>query len=230
MNEVFPNIIRILLVHSHALAREALGCLIEADQDMRVIGENGGGDETLELAAATEPDVAILDFALGEENTLALVTSITTLAASPKLLVLSALPHDAEPNRLAIRLGASGVVHMQESGQVLRKAIRRIHAGELWIDRSMTAAVLQDFRNGEGNPPNAASPALSQREREIVYLVAQGLGTQKLADRLHISEKTVRNHLSSIYEKLKVSNRLELAIHAAKLGLTQPPLGVAAPR
>ena len=100
---------------------------------------------------------------------------------------------------------------------MLTKALRRIHAGELWLNRKMTAVVFQDLLQGTSTQAQSLTP----REQEIVALVAQGMGTRKLAMCMHISEKTVRNHLSSIYEKLGISDRVELALFAIQQGLNQ---------
>jgi DNA-binding NarL/FixJ family response regulator len=121
----------------------------------------------------------------------------------------------------------SGIVLKQQAGEVLRKAVRRVHAGELWAERSTTALVLEELRGGAGrqdpDSDTARVGSLTVREREIVAHVAQGRGTQKIADALCISEKTVRNHLASIYSKLGVSDRLELALYAVKHRLGRPP-------
>ncbi len=220
-----PNCIRILLVHKHRLFRDALRCLIDACPDLRVMGEAAGSSDALTLARSVRPHVVLLDLPLDDSATLALIPALTLLEHNPRLLLLTSI-NQGEPLRLAIRLGAAGVLHKAESGAVLCKALRCVHRGELWLDRSMTALVLQEFRqqhhpDHQTTKPNGSS-SLSRREREIVALVAHGLGTRKLAEQLHISDKTVRNHLASIYDKLKVSDRVELALYAIKHGLNQP--------
>jgi DNA-binding NarL/FixJ family response regulator len=218
------GLIRIVLVHDHALLREAIRVLITANPDIQVVGEADHSTEARQLADTVKPDVIVLNLPRNHEQLLEVIPSLTA-CISPRVLLL-AEQGDWETTRLAIRLGASGVVNKNESGQMLIKALRRVHAGELWLNRSMTAVIFQDLRRGTTSPAHTLSP----REQEIVALVAQGLGTRKLAECLHISDKTVRNHLSSIYEKLGISDRVELALFAIQQGLTQVKVGTAVPR
>jgi len=208
------GLIRIILIHDHALLREAIRVLINTNTDMQVVGEAGHCSEAVRLVDKVKPDLVVINLPRNHEQLLEVIPSLTA-SISPRVLIL-AEQSDSETTRLAIRLGASGVVNKDESGQMLTKALRRIHAGELWLNRSMTAAVFQDMRRGTLSP----AQSLSRRELEIVALVAQGLGTRKLAECLHISDKTVRNHLSSIYEKLGISDRVELALFAIQQDLT----------
>ena len=213
------GLIRIILVHDHTLLREAIRVLINANPDMRVVGEAGHCAEAVLLADTVKPDVILINLPMNHEQLLEVIPSLTA-SISPRVLIL-ADRSDSETTRLAVRLGASGVVNKDESGQMLTKALRWVHAGELWLNRSMTAAVFQDLRHGTSR----AAQTLSRREQEIVALVAQGLGTRKLAECLHISDKTVRNHLSSIYEKLGISDQVELALFAIQQGMTRVKIG-----
>lgn len=225
------GLIRIILVHELTLLRDAIRALIDASSDMHVVGEASHCEEALQLADSTQVDVVILNLPKEHEEVLEAITSLTA-ALTPKVLIL-AEPGVKETTRLAIRLGASGVVHRDEPGQVLIKALGRIHAGELWLDRSMTATVFQDLRHGSAITPrrggSSQAPNLSRREQEIVALVAQGVSTRKVAERLYISDKTVRNHLTSIYAKLGISDRVELALFAIQRGLAQAKARTAVP-
>ena len=226
------RLIRVNLVHELALLRDAIRSLIDANSDMQVVGEACHCKEALQLADSIPADVVILDLPNAHDEFLDAIPSLTA-ALTPKVLIL-AEQGDGETTRLAIRLGASGVVHRDEPGEVLIKALRRIHAGELWLNRSMTATVVQDLRHGSATAPHrrGSSPTytLSRREREIVALVAQGVSTRKVAERLYISDKTVRNHLTSVYAKLGISDRVELALFAIQRGLTQAKAVTAVPR
>ena len=119
-----------------------------------------------------------------------------------------------------------------ETPNVLLKAIRKVSAGEVWLDRSTTARLLGDLshRVGPKAPDTADIAQLTLRERQVVTVVAQGLGNQEIAARLHISEATVRNHLTSIYRKLELHSRFELAMYALEHGLIKAPLARAEPR
>ena len=135
---------------------------------------------------------------------------------------------DIKMHQRAVQLGAMGLVLKDKTSDVLIKAIERVEAGEAWLDRSMITQALGSSRPLEtnSNDANAARiSTLTAREREVTTLVASGLTTKQIADRLFISEKTVRNHLVSIYSKLGLSYRLELAVYAYQHGLCAPPAG-----
>jgi DNA-binding NarL/FixJ family response regulator len=213
--------IRILLVDDHVLVRQGMRLLLETDPDLSVVGEVATADEARAVAARERPSLVLLDAAAGLE----LISELTVHNDDLRVLVVTGV-NDVQQHREALRAGASGVVLKQQAGDVLLKAVRRVHAGEVWADRSTTALVLSDLRRGSGHRDPASHAArvesLTTREREIVTLVAQGNSTQRIADALCISDKTVRNHLASIYSKLQVSDRLELALYAVKHRLTNP--------
>jgi DNA-binding NarL/FixJ family response regulator len=125
-----------------------------------------------------------------------------------------------------VRLGALGVVRKDQAASVLLKAIERVHAGEAWLDRTMVARVLSDLaRPAEppSNPEAAAIASLTDRECQVIQLICEGLQNKLIADRLAISEATVRHHLTSIFSKLRLNSRLELVIYAYQHDLARPP-------
>lgn len=218
--------IRILLVDDHVVVRQGLRMLIENHPDMRVVGEAAGCDEALEVASREVPDVVLLDLDLGSSSGLDIIPQLVSLHEKVRVLILTGV-RERELHRRAIRMGAMGIVMKDQAGEMLIKAIRRVTAGEVWVDRSMTALVLQELRHGsEGqrlDTEAARIVSLTRREKEVVALIAQGFGTARIAGDLFISEKTVRNHLASIFDKLMVSDRLELAIYAVRHGLAPQP-------
>jgi DNA-binding NarL/FixJ family response regulator len=124
----------------------------------------------------------------------------------------------------AMKLGCSGIVLKQTAPELIVKSIRKVHAGEIWLDAHTTAAVMRQFAAPAADVPDAAGRGrertpLSQREREMVSLVAQGLRNKKMGEKMFISEQTVKNHLHNIFRKLGVSDRLELALYAVHNGL-----------
>ena len=213
--------IRILLVDDHVLVRQGMRLLLETEPDLRVVGEAATASEARTVAQRERPSLVLLDAAIGLE----LISELTAADEHIRVLVVTGV-NDAERHREVLRAGASGIVLKQQAGAVLLKAVRRVHAGEVWADRSTTALVLRELRRGSGRRETGSHAArvdsLTAREREIVTLVAQGNSTQRIADALCISDKTVRNHLASIYSKLGVSDRLELALYAVKHRLTNP--------
>jgi two-component system nitrate/nitrite response regulator NarL len=226
MTEPSPRI-RILLVDDHVLIRQGLRMLLDNAGDLEVVGEAARCADAVAAAAALHPDIVLLDLDLGGENGLDCITALASGAPAPRVLVLTGL-RDAEAHRHAIRLGAAGIVQKEQAGEMLVKAIRRVRAGEIWVDRTLTAAIFGDYRRdaaaAQHRDADAARIAeLTPRERAIVALVAQGLNTAAIGEHLEISDKTVRNHLSAVYDKLQVRDRLTLALYAARHGLTAAP-------
>jgi two-component system nitrate/nitrite response regulator NarL len=226
MSEAATPQIRILLVDDHVLVRQGLRMLIENNPDMKVVGEAARCEEALEVAANVIPDVVLLDLDLGGGSGLNIIPQLVSLHEKMRVIILTGV-RDTELHRRAIRTGAVGLLMKDQAGGVLAKAIRRVHAGEIWIDRSMTAVVFQEMRRGADpqrlDTEAARIDSLTPREREVVALIAQGFGTARIAKDLYISEKTVRNHLASIFDKLMVSDRLELAIYAVRHGISPQP-------
>jgi len=209
--------IGVLLIDDHAVIRSALRFLIEKQPGMVVVGEAGTKAEALPIAAREQPEIIVLDLCLGEESGLDLIPELMGAAEDAKIIILTGISDPAEHQR-AIRLGAMGVVRKETSAEMLLKAIRRVNEGELWLDRHMTANLVVGLRRDLQAPkaPADADKAsqLTGREREIVELIGEGLKNKQIADRLCISEATVRHHLTSILRKMEVADRMELLIFA----------------
>ena len=216
--------IRILLVDDHTLVREGVRMLIEGHEDLLLVGEAWDRAGALEVVERERPDLVLLDLDLGGESGLDLVREIVSRSYETRVLVLTGV-RDTDVQRRAVQQGALGIVAKEKAAAVLLSAIRKVHAGEAWVDRSMVGSILREARGMRPrvDPEAAKIATLTQRERELIRLVAQGNGTARLAVALGISEKTVRNHLVSIYAKLDVTDRLELAIYAGRHGLAHPP-------
>jgi two-component system, NarL family, nitrate/nitrite response regulator NarL len=215
--------IRILIVDDHAIVRAGLRMLIEHDSIMQVVGMTGKRSEALALAEREKPDVVILDIVLGDEDGLALLPELREVAPDARVIVLTGL-RSVDAHRRAIRAGAMGVVLKEYAAEVLLKAIQKVHEGEVWIDRLMMGSMLQEMtKPGSDDPEKAKIDSLTDREREVITLVGEGLKNKQIAERLFISETTVTHHLSSIFSKLQVSDRLELIIYAFRYGLAKIP-------
>jgi two-component system nitrate/nitrite response regulator NarL len=219
--------IRILLVESHTLLRDALQALISGWPTTEVIAASGLRDEALLLVAESRPDVVVLDLGLGEQGSdaLPLLTDLRKNGHPARIIVLAG---DSDTSRRvqAVLLGAAGVVRRDQDGIILRKAIEKVHAGEVWLERTLTARVLHELAGGsraeEPDPKATRIISLSKRERELVTLASTGLSNRDIAQRLAISEATVRHHFTSIFDKLGVKNRIELVIFAYQQGLDRP--------
>ncbi|HKF57586.1 MAG TPA: response regulator transcription factor [Blastocatellia bacterium] len=220
--------IRVLIVDDHAVVRAGFRMLIEDQQHMTVVGEAGNRSDALRIAAGERPDVVLLDLDLGTENGLDFLPELVRAAPDAQVLVLTCM-RDIKTHHRAVQLGATGLVLKDKTSDVLIKAIERVHAGEAWLDRSIMAQALggsvTPAKANRNDTSSARIATLTAREREVITLVAGGLTTKQIADRLFISEKTVRNHLASIYSKLGISYRLELAVYAYQNGLSDPPTG-----
>jgi two-component system, NarL family, nitrate/nitrite response regulator NarL len=224
MSAVSP--LRILLVDDHAIMRDGLRLLIETTENMCVVGEATNRAQALQIAASERPDLILLDLDLGRESGLDFLQELLGISNQSKVLVLTGV-RDSDLHYRAVRLGAMGVVLKEQAGKVLMKAIEKVCAGEVWMERSMTANLLDQIRKAQDSPKvdreTVKIASLTNREREVVALIGLGMGTKQISARLFISEKTVRNHLASIYSKLELSDRLELAIYAARHGLVPSP-------
>ncbi len=218
--------IRVVIADDHPIVRDGLKKLLGLEDDIDVVGEAADGRELLEKLDELEPDVVLLDLRMPNLDGLGtLQTMQHTNRTKSKVIVLTA-SEDKNEFVQAMKLGCSGIVLKQTSADLIVKSIRKVHGGEIWLDSHTTAAVMRQFATAaEGGTPSAVggrvrerSP-LSAREREIVALVAQGFKNKEMAEKMFISEQTVKNHLHNIFDKLGVSDRLELALYAIHKGL-----------
>jgi DNA-binding NarL/FixJ family response regulator len=214
----------VLIADDHVVVRAGLRMLIETQPTMKVVGEAGTKNEVLSLASREQPDIILLDIYLGSENSLEFMPELMAKAENARIIILTGF-RDKEEHQLAVRLGAMGVVLKDTTPQLMLKSIERVHAGEVWLDRFLTSKLIVSLR---GNTRDEKQPEddsrigkLTEREHEVLALVGEGLKNKQIADRLYISEITVRHHLTSIFEKLKVSDRLELLIFAYQKGLVK---------
>jgi len=213
--------IRILLIDSQTIVRSAMRLLIESAPGLTVIGEVGTAAESLAVTASEQPDVIL--FSIKEESDLDFLPELMAVAKQARVMILTG-PRNPKVHQHAIRNGATGVVSMDTRPKTFLKAIEKVYMGEIWLNRSMTANVLAGFINvnKEVDPDAAKVATLTKREREVIALIGEGLKNKQISARLFISEATVRHHLTSIFGKLEVSDRLELIIYAYRHGLTKP--------
>jgi DNA-binding NarL/FixJ family response regulator len=212
--------IRVLLIEDHSVVRAALRLLIESRQGLLVIGEAATQADALALAAREQPDIILLDLDLGAENGLDLLPKLLAATGHARVLILTGL-REVEEHRQAIRQGAMGLVLKEQAPEVLLKAIEKVYAGEVWLDRVMVARLLGEIVAGRARPATVVTriATLTERERDVIALVSKGLKNKQIGERLGITETTVRHHLTSIFDKLGVQSRLELVIFAHRCGL-----------
>ena len=215
--------IRILIVDDHAVVRAGLRMLIDQSVGMKVVGQAGNGAEALAIAAREQPNLILLDILLGDEDGLSFLQQLRETAGDARVLVLTGL-RSSESQRRAILAGAMGVVLKDHAAEVLIKAINKIHQGEVWLDRSLMGSLLDQMTQApEIDPEVTKIASLTERERGVIALIAEGLKNKQIGERLFITETTVTHHLSSIFSKLDVSDRLELVIYAFTHKLVKMP-------
>ena len=249
--------IRLLLVDDQMIVREGLRLLLENQNGLSVTGEASNCPEAVAQAVREQPDIILLDLDLGDVHGLDCLPELLAVSPHSKVLVLTGV-YDLEIFHQAVSRGAVGIVRKMEAAEVLVKAIRKVYAGEVWLDGALMARVLNDlWRAKSGQPLETAVAApmrlaapqrevveqfwshqveapspdeaariaqLTEREREVIGLIGEGLRNQQIADRLSISVITVRHHLSSVFSKLDVGDRFELAIYSYRHGLAKLPL------
>ena len=216
--------IRIVVVDTHWLIREGLRTLVNSLDDMVIVAEAETAEQALAAVSSQKPEIVMLDLDIAGANIVELIPDILQASKGVRILALTG-SHDAELHLRAVRLGALGLILKERDGNSILKSIRRVHAGEAWIERSMTASLVADISNDKEKRSREASKIekLSQREREIVKVLCNGLNNKQIAETLFISEATVRNHVTSILSKLELSDRLELAIYSYRHGLGKVP-------
>src|ERR1035437_8700431 len=214
--------IRIVVADDHPIFRDGLCKLLALEEDFEVVAQAQDGRQVLDVLQQYEPDILLLDLKMPGLDGLSTLQRLQVVKNKTRVIVLTA-SDDKNEFVQAMKLGTSGIVLKQTATELLIKSIRKVHAGEIWLDSHTTAAVIRQFVAADDPPPQLApsipgrererSP-LSERQREIVAMVAQGLKNKEMAEKMFISEQTVKNHLHNIFDKLGVSDRLELALYA----------------
>ena len=207
------DIIRILIAEDHAMIREGLKQLLELEKDLKVVGSVPDGQQAIDSYQSMKPDVVLLDINMPRKNGLEAVREIREMDPDAHVLMLT-IHQDREYLFKALDLGAMGYVLKDAESRVLIEAIRTVHAGQTYIHSSMAKELITEFKrikSGDDNPNQ-----LSVRELEVLKLLAKGMVNKEIAGTLFISEKTVKNHISSIFRKLDVQDRTQAAVYALK--------------
>jgi NarL family two-component system response regulator LiaR len=208
--------IRILVVDDHAIVREGLRALIESEAGMELVGEAPDGLEAVTKARSLKPDVILLDLVMPRMDGIEAIRQIKKEDDKTQILVLTSFSEDAKVFS-AIKTGAMGYLLKDSSPQDLLRAIRDVHRGEPSLHPSIARKLMIEL-----NRPAESSideESLTNREEDVLKLLAQGLSNQEIADKLYISERTVRTHVSNILMKLHLVNRTQAALHALRDGL-----------
>jgi NarL family two-component system response regulator LiaR len=212
--------LKLLLVDDHTVFREGIGALLEMEDDMQVVGGASRGEEALRLAVDLQPDVVLLDIAMPDMDGVEICQRLKHSLPNTAVLMLSALENE-EAVTAALTAGASGYVVKTIDHQRLVEGIRAIARGEMLLSPTVAAKVVQQLartRQEKEREANALQ-ALTPREREVFHLVAQGCTNAEIAERLVLSEKTVKTHVRNISNKLNLASKAEMRVLAAQLGL-----------
>src|SRR5579872_1112650 len=213
--QVPPRPIAIVIADDHPIFCDALKQLLSLEPDFEVVEQ-------------LRPDILLLDLKMPGKHGLSVLEKMQSVENNVTKVIVLTGSEDKNEFVQAMKLGTSGIVLKQSPTDLLLKSIRKVHAGEIWLDSDTTAAVMRQFATAEAYPSNSSNgrtrerAPLSQREREIVVLVAQGFKNKEMAQKMFISEQTIKNHLHNIFDKLGVSDRLELALYAIHKNIHTP--------
>ncbi len=215
-----PEGIRILVVDDHPIVRQGLRAFLDTREGMSVVGEAGDGEAAVAEAARLQPDVILMDLLMPGTDGLTAIGRIRAADPAARILVLTSFS-SADQVVPAVRAGAAGYLLKDAAPEEVEAAVRAVHRGEARLDPHVTATVMAEVASpaaGAG-PDEAALATLTPREREVLALLARGLTNAQLARQLVLSEKTVKTHVSSILAKLRLADRTQAALFAARLGL-----------
>jgi DNA-binding NarL/FixJ family response regulator len=205
--------------------RTGLRLVLEKAPDLTIVGEAAGREDALEMARL-QPDIILLNLNAGNDSYLNFLPDLHAVAVGARVLVLID-NFDLELHHRVVRLGVKGLVQKTESAEDMIAAIKKVHAGEVWLDSKTVSHVLDELLYARETKLEDKSRnqgvRITRRERDIIALIGEGLRNKQIAERLEISEPTVRHYLTSIFEKVGVADRLGLIIYAYQHGLAKPP-------
>ena len=213
--------LKLLIVDDHAIFREGLRALLEMEEDFTVIGEASRGDEAVALAAEKAPDVILLDLHLPDGSGAQFCRDLRRVSPNSKVVILSAYDDDQEVSAALIG-GASGYVLKTVGGGRLADNIRSVYRGEVLLAPSVAAKVVQQLSRlqEETSRQDEALDTLTPREREVFFLASRGMRNSEIAEKLYLSEKTIKTHLRNIYNKLNLTSKADLRLFAVRSGLS----------
>lgn len=220
MKRTTDSAIRVALLDDHTLFRDGLRRLLDTEPDIDMVAEAKNGAEIFPLIEREQPDLLLLDLNLQNESGLDLLPRLIEQYPDLKVLVLTASINQ-EDRVNSIKLGARGVVLKYAASENLIKSIRKVAEGEMWVDHETTKKLFEELADKRGPKSESPLDLLTDREREVTALVGEGMRNKEIADRLFISERTVKTHISNIFQKLDLSDRLELALFAINQGLAK---------
>jgi DNA-binding NarL/FixJ family response regulator len=220
-----PEPIRVLIVDDHALFRRGLEMVLAEEADIEVVGEASDGAEAVEKAGQALPDVVLMDIRMPRSSGIEACRAMKELSPSAKIVMLT-ISDEEEDLFEAIRAGASGYLLKDIPYDEVADVVRAVHGGQSLINPSMAAKLLAEFaamasRDGTERAEQVPAPRLTEREIEVLKLVARGMNNRDIAKELFISENTVKNHVRNILEKLQIHSRMEAVMIAVRENLIE---------
>lgn len=211
------NKIRVLLVDDHAILREGIRSMLADHDEFQVVGEAQDGLEALARVGELQPDVALMDFAMAKMNGLEATRRISQKYPRTRVLVLSQYEERQYVLPL-LQAGAAGYLLKRALGSDLIHALHTVARGEVYLDSNVSSILVEELRHRE-TQGQVCPEELNEREQEVLGLLVEGLSNSQIAERMHLSENTVKKYLRSILEKLHLNNRVEAAVYAIREGL-----------
>jgi DNA-binding NarL/FixJ family response regulator len=218
-----PETLKVLIADDHALFRRGLLMVLEDEPDLEVVGEAGDGAEAVQKANELMPDVVLMDVRMPKNSGIEATAAIKDAMPHVKILMLTISDEEADLYD-AIKAGASGYLLKEISIEEVAEAIRSVWAGQSRLSPSMASKLLSEFQamsRRADEPEEVRAPRLTDREMEVLGLVAQGLNNRDIAKELFISENTVKNHIRNILEKLHLHSRMEAVVYAVRAKLLE---------
>ncbi|GAA0927825.1 response regulator transcription factor [Nonomuraea longicatena] len=211
--------IRVLIVDDHELIRRSLALALAAEADIEVVGEASDGQEAVELADRLMPDVALMDVRMPRQDGIEATKGIKASVPSTRIIMLT-VSDEEEDLFEAIKAGATGYLLKDVQINDVPDAVRGVHEGQSLINPAMAAKLITEFANMSRKeaerPPQLPVPRLTDREMEVLRLVAKGMNNREIAKQLFISENTVKNHVRNILDKLQLHSRMEAVVYAVR--------------
>ena len=226
VSDAVPAATRIVVIEEQEISRAGLCLLLSQQEGFHVAGSTATWADAVGMIQREQPDIILLSISQETGTNLEFLPELLALSVSSKILVLLD-SDDQELFRKAVKLGAAGVLSKNKPAAMLVKAVECLNAGEAWLDRSNTAMLLRELSRKtlavKLDPEQMKIASLTEREREVIKLVGKGFKNRQIAEKLFISDITVHHHLTSIYSKLEVTDRMELLIFSYRKGLAEIP-------
>jgi DNA-binding NarL/FixJ family response regulator len=226
VSDAVPAATRIVVIEEQEISRAGLCLLLSQQEGFHVAGSTATWADAVGMIQREQPDIILLSISQETGTNLEFLPELLALSVSSKVLVLSD-SDDQELFRKTVKLGAAGVLSKNKPAAMLVKAVECLNAGEAWLDRSNTAMLLRELSRKtlavKLDPEQMKIASLTEREREVIKLVGKGFKNRQIAEKLFISDITVHHHLTSIYSKLEVTDRMELLIFSYRKGLAEIP-------